>query len=196
MADGKITATLKAGTGFDAPWVVVSADTSGELRDRLGEIEQSGALVDVSRVAKAFQGYAAVGGTLGARPVDAPGSAQQQPPAQAPQGPPQGAQQQPPAGSWGNAPQQPQQPPQQPAAPQGGSGQPFILKDNFGNEWEYDVPGAPMTPRGPAIVKRGVNAKNGSVWRKWYDPAAGPKWFTDRQAKVATADRWQGEFIN
>lgn len=190
MADGKITATLKQGTGFDSPWVVVSAETAGEMRDRLGEIEASGLLVDVGRVAKAFANYGAVGGTLGARPVDAPAQA----PAQAPQQGQTAPQQQNPG--WGNPPQQ--QPAQQPqsapqAAPQ--PGQPFTLKDNFGNEWEYDVPGAPMTPRGPAIIKVGKK-KDGGTWRKWYDPAAGPKWFTDRNPKVATGDRWQGDFVN
>ena len=192
MADGKITVTLKEGTGFDAPWVVASGDSVGEVKDVLGAIEQSGLLADVGRVAAGFRNTAAMGGTLGARPVDAPN-------AQQPAGSPQGASEQPGQGSWGSAPQNGAQQPagatqgqQQPqAAAQGG---PRIVKDNFGNEWEYDVAGAPMTPRGPAIVKRGNGAKG--LWRKWYDPAQGPEWFAQRKPKVNPSDRWQGEFIN
>jgi hypothetical protein len=183
MADGKISVTLKEGTGFDSPWIVASGDTVAEVKDALNAIEQSSLIADVGRVASQFKGVAALGGTLGARGVDAPN-------AQQPSGAPQGAQQQPQAGTWAAGPQQGAQQPQQ-GAPAGG---PRIVKDNFNNEWEYDVAGAPMTPRGPAIVKRGNGPKG--PWRKWYDPAQGPEWFAQRMPKVQPSDRWQGEFIN
>lgn len=183
MSEGKITATLKAGTGFDMPWIVVGADSAAELRDMLGAIEQSGVMADVGRLAASFRNFNALGGTLGARPVDAP--TQPQAPAQAPQPPtPQTN-----GGFGAPAPQAQPQAPQAPAT--GGVRQ---VADNFGNTWEYDVPNAPMTPRGPAIVKVGNGPKG--EWRKWYDPAAGPEWFTQRQPKVAAGDRWQGGFVN
>lgn len=193
MADGKISVTLKEGTGFDSPWIVVSGDTVGEVRDQLNAVEASGIIVDVGRVASQFKGVAALGGTLGARPVAAPNAA--------PDGAQPGAQQpatataQPTAQSnpgWGAQGQQ--QGTQQPTGgnvPQGG---PRIVVDNFKNEWEYDVAGAPDTPRGPAIVKRGTGGKG--PWRKWYDPCKGPEWFAQRQPRVDNAQVWQGEFIN
>jgi hypothetical protein len=197
MAEGKITVTVKEGTGFDAPWVVVSGDSVAEVRDHLGAVENSGLLADVGRVAAQFKGVAALGGTLGARPVEAPNAQQGQTygqqPTQGTQNGPQGSQQAAPAGSWGAAPNGPQNGGYgQQGAPQGGGVR--VVVDNFKNEWEYDVPGAPMTPRGPAIVKRGKGPKG--PWRKWYDPCKGPEWFAQRQPKVDNSQVWNGEFIN
>lgn len=100
--NGKVVVTLKGGKDFDAPWIVIHADNAAEARDLMGEVEQSGLLADVGRVAKGLKAQHLLGENLGARPVDAPGSY----PEPAPQG------------SWGAqgtqqfAPQQQQQPQQ------------------------------------------------------------------------------------
>lgn len=112
MSDtSKLSITLKGGTGFDAPWIVLHPDTVNEARDLLGEIEASGLAADVARVANGLTIQAALGKELGARPVDAPQApAFPHPqPAQAPQGSwsGQGTQQ------YAPAPQQPAQAPQQ-----------------------------------------------------------------------------------
>lgn len=104
MSDNaKITVTLKGGTGYDAPWIVVHADNANEARDLMGQIEGSGLLADAGRVGNALAVQAALGKDLGAKPMNAP---QQTP--QAPQQAPQG--------SWSaQGTQQYQQPPQQQA---------------------------------------------------------------------------------
>lgn len=189
MADGKITVTLKADKGFDAPWVVLSGDTAAEVRDVIGEVEQSGLLVDVGRVANAFKGYATTGGVLGARPTEAPrentpNTGQNRPSQETNPG-------------WGSPTGgQPQNAPQN--GPQRNADGSFNVTDNYGNEWTYDVPNAPSTPRGPAIVKSGITKSGkhkGETWRKWMDPAAGPQWRENGNQSVPAAERWQGDFL-
>jgi hypothetical protein len=116
LTDPKITLSIKSGTGYDAGLIAIKTDTANEARDILGEIEASGLLVDIGRVAQAFASESAIGSTLGGRPVNAPQSAPQ--PQQAPQPPqgygqpPQAPQGQPwtqgggaaPAQQWGNSP--------------------------------------------------------------------------------------------
>lgn len=41
------TVTLKAGSGYDAPWIIVKADTADQLVARLNELQNK----DVDRVA-------------------------------------------------------------------------------------------------------------------------------------------------
>lgn len=183
MADGKITVTLKADKGFDAPWVVLSGDTAAEVRDVIGEVEQSGLLADVGRVAMAFRGFAAVGGVLGGKPVDAPGK-------NTPNTGQNGGSQRTNSG-WGSPTGGQVQ-----EAPQAASG---IVEDQWGNEWDYSPrEDAPMTPRGPAIIKSGItkNGKHkGDKWSKWMDPSAGPKWREDGNQSVPANQRWQGDFV-
>lgn len=104
MSDFALSATLKGGTGYDSPWVVVYANTPDELKTRLEGVASSGVLqatVDAANLLK---------GTNNAAPLTqpAPQAAPQQP-AQQPQSP------------WG----QPQQAPQQNAGgPQNGQPHP------------------------------------------------------------------------
>lgn len=55
MTDAKLTATLKAGTTFDAPWIVVYGDTAGEINARLDELAQLGTATRVANAAKELQ---------------------------------------------------------------------------------------------------------------------------------------------
>lgn len=48
------TVTLKAGTSFDAPWVIVKADSARELRARLNELEEAYALQAVARLSQSL----------------------------------------------------------------------------------------------------------------------------------------------
>ena len=95
-------------------------------------------------------------------------------------------------GGWG-APQQ-QGPPQfsQPAQAQVAQ---ETITDKWGVRWEYGRPDAPATPRGPAVAKH-ATSQAGKAYSRWEDPAAGPKWFQERQPKIEKSQQWQGSFIN
>ena len=97
-----LSATLKGGTGYDAPWIVVYANDPNELKAKLSGIAEAGVLqatVDAANLLK---------GANNAGPITGP--AQQAPPQAAPA--PQPVQQQP----WGQqAPSPTQQPAQQAA---------------------------------------------------------------------------------
>lgn len=104
MSDSKVVTTIKGGTEYDAPWVVVHADSANEARDILGELEASGLFTDVGRLSGMLQAQYRMGKHTGATPVDAP--------------------QAPPQQSWGSqGTQQYQQPPQAPQQPQQGGWQ-------------------------------------------------------------------------
>ena len=78
------------------------------------------------------------------------------------------------------------------AAPQsqgGGGGR--VVTDRWGNQFVYDAPGAPITPRGSAVMKMGTS-KAGKPYKRWVDPASGPEWYP----KPKPADLWDGEFVN
>jgi hypothetical protein len=141
--NAKITATIKGGKDFDAPWIVVHADTAAEARDILGEVEASGLLVDVGRVAKGLKAQHLMGAELGARPVDAP-----QTPAQAP------------APSWGDTgTQQWQQAPQQAPQQQQGWGNRPEANPNDNKQCIH----GPMTYR-PAGISRRTNQPYAAFW--------------------------------
>jgi hypothetical protein len=54
--DGKVVVTLKGGTGYDAPWVVIHAATVADAQDQL-EDKALGALIErTKRVAAHFSG--------------------------------------------------------------------------------------------------------------------------------------------
>lgn len=98
-----LRATLKAGGGYDVPWITVEANNPDDLEQKLRGIIDSKVLETVAEAASMFQA------TQNAAPLTQPQQAQQQAPA------PQAAPQQQNSG-WGAAAQQPQQqaaPPQQ-----------------------------------------------------------------------------------
>lgn len=121
MTEHSLSATLKAGTNYDAPWVVVYANTPDELKQRLDGITSLGVLeatVDAAATLRAIHN-AQEGGltppsrlptTTGApNPGGTPFTQQPQPAYPTPQPPQSG-------GGWGQ--QAPQQ--QAPQAQQGG----------------------------------------------------------------------------
>lgn len=110
MSDLPLKATLKSGTGYDAPWLTVDAETPAELQQRLRAVIDSGVLETISEAAGVFAGST----------LTTPALAQQQAPALA-QGssfgggdrglnPPPAPQQ---SNGWGQAAQQQQSPPPQ-----------------------------------------------------------------------------------
>lgn len=117
MSDSPIKATLKSGTGYDAPWLTVDADNPADLEQRLRGIIDSKVMETVAEAASLFQA------TTSAAPLtqpQAPAQQQEQAPSWAAQAPSQQAAPQQPQG-WGAA---AQQVPQQAAPPQqGGRGQ-------------------------------------------------------------------------
>jgi hypothetical protein len=136
-----LTATLKAGAGYDAPWLVVRADTPTELARRLNAVIDgtvTGPLVAAAQVlANEYSGGAPA-------PTQQPQQTFQQPPAQN-----QGFQQQ-----------------QAPAAPQGG-GQ--VETDRWGGTYEHGRPDAPQTMHGPKVLKR-ATSQAGKPYAQWLDP--------------------------
>lgn len=69
------TATIKAGTEFDAPWLVVRADDAAQLELNLQTIESNTTFATLGRLAAKFAGQFRLGKGLGAQSIDAPQSA-------------------------------------------------------------------------------------------------------------------------
>lgn len=55
MDEAPYTITLKAGPGYDAPWIIVKAETADMLVARLNALERAYAYQAASRHAKDFQ---------------------------------------------------------------------------------------------------------------------------------------------
>ncbi len=53
--NSRISATLKGGPGFDAPWVVVRANSASEINDALMDLDASGTYPAVADSAVTFQ---------------------------------------------------------------------------------------------------------------------------------------------
>lgn len=70
--NAKVVVTLKAGGGYDAPWVVFHGDTVQEVQAAVQTAELTGLYAVVGKAAEAFAAQALVGGVLGATPVAAP----------------------------------------------------------------------------------------------------------------------------
>ena len=73
--EAKITVTIKAHGGYDAPWVVVRGDTPEEVGTLLDGIEGQGLYASVGNAFKAFQAQGLLGAQLGAKPVGSAPSA-------------------------------------------------------------------------------------------------------------------------
>lgn len=54
MEDAPYTVTLKAGPGYDAPWIIVKADTVVQLQGRLSQLEEIYIPQTVARISQAF----------------------------------------------------------------------------------------------------------------------------------------------
>lgn len=83
-------------------------------------------------------------------------------------------------------------PQEAPSAPQGGM---ETITDKWGAQWTYGHPQSPQTPHGPAIIKK-WRAQSGKDMSRWTDPAAGPKWFSERKPKVEKEQQWPGDWFN
>ncbi|MCQ9385086.1 hypothetical protein [Brevibacterium moorei] len=164
MADGKIVITLKAGKGYEAPWLVVSGDTPIEAQTTLQAVIENGLPALVGQASQAFQGMEAAGANLGATPVQAPGNQPQQGSQWAQTPAPQVQQQQQSMGqaAWPQPPQQQGNPFGQQVQQQGGFQQPQQGAGAFGGEEP------PMTPFGPARKVTGTS-KYGP-YAAWADP--------------------------
>lgn len=101
----KISVTLKGGGGYDAPWIVLYADSVGEMADAVNAVEATGLGASVGTAAAAYAGHVEAGKGLGAQPVQHPASYQPQQQAQAPAQAPQQAQQAPQAQQQQGGPQ-------------------------------------------------------------------------------------------
>lgn len=136
----KITVTLKADGGYDAPWIVFHAASNAEAADLIGAADASGLWAIVGKASADLKAEYAAGKGLGATPVQSPAAGEQQfyqqpPPAQA-----QGGYQQP-----AQAAQQYQAPPPQTA--------------------EQPPPGpAPACPHGPKVFKPNGVSKTGKPY--------------------------------
>jgi hypothetical protein len=175
-----LTVTLKGAGGFDAPWVVVRAETPQDLLQRLNALGSLGILARVTEVARELHGvYAADQGLRPSATVVVPDPVQPQPPI------PQAFVAQPvTSNGWGNTPVPPgyQAPPPQggyqPVQPQQAqAGQPFTKEDRYGNTFVYNDPAAPMCQRG-AMVLATRTSKAKKPYTMWLDPAhkACPLW--------------------
>jgi hypothetical protein len=166
-----LTATLKAGAGYDAPWLVVRANNPAELAQRLNAVIDgsiTGPLVAAAQVLAAEYGGAG-----------APAPARQ----------PQQTFQQPQAQNQGFG----QQAPQQAAAAQQGGGQ--VETNKWGATYEWNAPGAPQTMHGPK-VKKSATSQSGRAYQAWIDPRS-PEIPSVYKAngKEKPADLMEPEFI-
>lgn len=82
--DARFTVTMKAHGGHDAAWVVVRANSNGELADLLDGFQQSGISTMIGGTVASLRAEESLGSILGARPVEHPGNYDQQNGAQQP----------------------------------------------------------------------------------------------------------------
>ncbi|MFC9231067.1 hypothetical protein ACFTZI_19255 [Streptomyces decoyicus] len=95
----EISVTMKAHGAHDASWVVVKAESLGELTDILDGYTKCGISALVGEAVTALRAEETLGAQLGARPIEHPGNYDRNPqagqaaapPAQAPQATPYGA---------------------------------------------------------------------------------------------------------
>lgn len=64
--------TLKAATGFDAPWLVIRAGSIEQLHDKVKAVEEHAFFATAGSAAKNFQAAYQLGKQLGAEPTSPP----------------------------------------------------------------------------------------------------------------------------
>lgn len=179
MTEAPITATLKAGGGYDAPWLVVRADTPDQLTQRLNAIVEHG--IDAALVVAAQSLAREWGGNAAPAPTASGQTNVEQH---------LGGQVIQDSAGFTPAPSTNANP--APAAPAAGI---TVEEDKWGGRYELNLPNAPQTPFGPAI-KVTKQAKSGKYYSRWEDPRikALP---SNYQAGVREdpADRWEGDFV-
>lgn len=180
MTESPLVVTLKGGGNHADPWIVVRADTTQQLVERLNEVVNAG--VDGAVVA-AQQAFTATYGGAPANPVQ---TVQQGLGGQVVQ-----AQPTPTQASYTPAPQVSAPPAQ--VAPAGGA---HSETDRFQNTWTFNHPKAPQTPHGPA-VHRSWTTQAGKASNRWVDPRA--KAVAGNYAKGVRedpADLWPGDWAD
>ena len=71
----KLRATIKAGGGYDAPWLTVGSDDPAELELLLQAVEHNATFATVGRLSSMFNAQFELGKGLGAKGINAPVSA-------------------------------------------------------------------------------------------------------------------------
>lgn len=181
--ESPLSVSFKAGTGFEVPMITVRGDNPDELAARIDGVKQSvlAGVVDLALVLqRTYDAASQLGGQdvhTEVTPTPAP-SAWGQQPTQAPTSP---------------APSAPA--PQAPAAPASG---PFTLTDKWNNIYEYNLPDAPQTPRGPMVKATLEKRDHSGTYQKWLDPAHKkcPKWRTDRMPPVPEHELVEDKWVN
>ena len=79
MADGKITVTLKADKGYEASWLVLSADTVKEMQGLLEDAHAQDLFTAVGRADDAYKRGVITGKGLGARTVSVENAEEEKP---------------------------------------------------------------------------------------------------------------------
>ena len=189
-----LTASFKGDGGFDAPLLVVRAETPHDMLQRLDALASTGILAKVAQIAREMHGvYAADQGLQPSATVVVPDPAYPQPPISQPQVQQAAYPQAPPQivpgpdvnnNGWGAAQPQPGYQAQaaggyQPApVPQQQPGAPFTETDRYGNTFVYNDPAAPMCARGPMVKATRMKRDNSGTYTMWLDPAhkACPLW--------------------
>jgi hypothetical protein len=149
MSDSaKVSITLKAGPGFEVPWIVLYGDTIAEAVALLQEAGTTPIATLAANAARSFQAeYAASG--LGTTQVST----------FAPQTTPNAVQPTAPA-------------PTQTNAPAAGA---ETIADRYQNQWTYNSPGAPLCAHGVAYAVKAGTSKAGKSYRGWFCTKGGPK---------------------
>jgi len=70
IIESPIGVTLKSSDDRDAPWITLRASDVQQLQSQLHELENSGVLVDIGRVAALFHVKSMLGAKLDAKPLD------------------------------------------------------------------------------------------------------------------------------
>lgn len=178
MSEAPITATLKAGGGYDAPWLVVRADTPDQLTQRLNAIVEHG--IDAALVVAAQSLAREWGGNATAAPT-ASGQVNVE----------QGLGGQVVSDTAGFTPAPSTNANPAPAAP---AGEIRVEQGKWDDRYEWGLPNAPMTPFGQA-VKKTAKAKSGKYYSRWIDPRskAIPSVYQSG-TRVDPDDLWEGSF--
>ena len=136
--------TLKAGPGYDAPWVVIRESNIEETKLRVQEFINSGLAALVGQAAEVLAGGNAAAKSLGATVVSHEAQ-------DAPTAPP--------------APE----PTPAPAAPAAAPTGTATTTDQWGNVYTHNVPGAPSCPHGTMVLKAGTR-KDGKPFKAYVCP--------------------------
>lgn len=154
--ESPLSVSVKAGVGYEAPMITVRGDDPAVLAQRIEGVKQlviAGVVDFATTLANTYGAAVGLGGQ-GVKSVPTPTASPWDPAPQAATSP---------------APSTPA-PQTQAAPPAAGNAQPFTRQDRYQNEFVYNDPAAPMSPRGP-MVKATRKKRAGGTYTMWLDPA-------------------------